>query len=54
MFGKKDFIIEPREIFFNEEESYSFLIIRKSYGNTNSIIEAFDNFIKLANEPENQ
>ena len=54
MFGKKDFIIEPREIFFNEAESYSFLIIRKSYGNTNSIIEAFDNFIKLANEPENQ
>ena len=52
-FGKKDFIIEPREIIFDEAESYSFLIIRKTYGNADSIIEAFDRFIKLANEPEN-
>lgn len=52
-FGKKDFIIEPREIIFDEAESYSFLIIRKTYENADSIIEAFDRFIMLANEPEN-
>ena len=51
-FGKMDFFIESREIVFDETESYSFLILRKSYGNTNSIVEAFDTFIKLANEPE--
>ena len=52
LFGTKEFIIEPREIVFSELESYSFLIIRKSYGNATTIINAFDNFIKLANEAE--
>ena len=50
MYGENEFSITPREIFFSETESYSFLIIRKSYTNADSIIEAFDNFIKLANE----
>lgn len=52
LFGNKEFVIEPREIVFSELESYSFLIIRKSYGNVTTIIEAFDKFIKLANEAE--
>lgn len=52
MYGENEFSITPREIFFSETESYSFLIIRKSYANADSIIEAFDNFIKLANEAE--
>ena len=52
LFGKKEFVIEPREIVFSESESYSFLIIRKSYSNATAIIDAFDNFIKLANEAE--
>ena len=51
-FGRDDFLIEPREIVFSESESYSFLIIRKSYGNALALVEAFDRFIKLANEPE--
>lgn len=51
-FGKDDFLIEPREIIVSESESYSFLIIRKSYGNAATLIDAFDRFIKLANEPE--
>jgi hypothetical protein len=51
-FGREDFLIEPREIIISESESYSFLIIRKSYGNSTALIMAFDNFIKLANEPE--
>ena len=50
-FGKDDFLIEPREIIVSESESYSFLIIRKSYGNATALIKAFDNFIRLANEP---
>lgn len=52
IFGKNEFIIESRDLVFNESESYSFLIIRKSYGNAKTIIEAFDKFIKLANEPD--
>ena len=52
MFGKNDFLIEPREIIVSESESYSFLIIRKSYGNAATLIDAFDRFVKLANEPE--
>ncbi len=52
IFGKNEFIIESRELVFSESESYSFLIIRKSYGNAATIIEAFDKFIKLANEPD--
>lgn len=52
MFGTNEFLIEPREIIVSESESYSFLIIRKSYGNAATLIEAFDSFIKLANEPE--
>ena len=52
MYGENEFTITPREIFFSETESYSFLIIRKSYANADSIIEAFDNFIKLANETD--
>ena len=51
-FGRDEFLIEPREIVFSESESYSFLIIRKSYGNALALVEAFDRFIKLANEPE--
>lgn len=51
-FGRDEFLIEPREIVFSESESYSFLIIRKSYGNALVLVEAFDRFIKLANEPE--
>lgn len=51
-FDREDFLIEPREIIISESESYSFLIIRKSYGNLTALIMAFDNFIKLANEPE--
>ena len=50
LYGQKDFLIEPREIIINESESYSLLIFRKSYGNAALIIDAFDNFIKLANE----
>ena len=52
MFATNEFLIEPREIIVSESESYSFLIIRKSYGNAATLIEAFDTFIKLANEPE--
>lgn len=52
LYGQKDFFIEPREIIVNESESYSLLIIRKSYDNAASIIDAFDKFIKLANELE--
>ena len=52
IFVKNEFIIESRDLVFNESESYSFLIIRKSYGNAKTIIEAFDKFIKLANEPD--
>ena len=52
MVGKNEFLIEPREIIVSESESYSFLIIRKSYGNAAVLINAFDKFIKLANEPE--
>lgn len=51
-YGQKEFLIEPREIIVNESESYSLLIIRKSYDNAASIIDAFDKFIKLANELE--
>lgn len=40
------------EIFLFEPAKWSFVIIRKSYTNADSIIEAFDNFIKLANEAE--
>ena len=50
--GKNEFLIEPREIIVSESKSYSFLIIRKSYGNAAALIDAFDKFIKLANEPE--
>ena len=53
-FGKDDFLIEPKEIIPSESESYSFLIIRKSYGNASVLIEAFDKFVKLANEPEDK
>ncbi len=53
-FGKDDFLIEPKEIILSESESYSFLIIRKSYGNASVLIEAFDKFVKLANEPEDK
>ena len=53
-FGKNDFLIEPKEIILSESESYSFLIIRKSYGNATALIEAFDKFVKLANEPEDK
>lgn len=53
-FGRDEFLIEPREIVFSESESYSFLIIRKSYGNASVLIEAFDKFVKLANEPEDK
>ena len=51
-FASDDFIIEPREITVSGSESYSLLIIRKSYGNTAMIIEAFDKFIRLANTPD--
>lgn len=47
-----DFILEPREIIDCGTESYSLLIIRKSYGNAEQIIEDFDNFIKQANSPD--
>ena len=50
--GKKIFFIEPREIIVNDSESYSLLIIRKTYGNAALIIDAFDKFVKLANELE--
>ena len=53
-FGIDDFLIEPKEIILSESESYSFLIIRKSYGNASVLIEAFDKFVKLANEPEDK
>lgn len=51
-FAGDEFLIEPREIMVSEAESYSFLIIRKSYGNAASLIDAFDKFIALANIPE--
>lgn len=54
MYGANDFSITPREIFFSETESYSFLIIRKSNTNADSIIEAFDKFITLANSSEDR
>lgn len=52
LYGQKDFFIEPREIIVNDSESYSLLIIRKTYGNAALIIDAFDKFVKLANELE--
>ena len=53
-FGGEEFIIEPREVIVSGSESYSLLIIRKSYGNTAMIIEAFDKFIRLANTPDEE
>ena len=43
------FILEPRQIVASGAESYSLLIIRKFYGNSSMIIDAFDAFIQLAN-----
>ena len=53
-FASEDFIIEPREVFVSGSESYSLLIIRKSYGNTAMIIDEFDKFIRLANTPNGE
>lgn len=51
-FKDDDFSLESREINATDAESYSLLIFRKSYGNSAKIISDFDNFIKLANTPD--